>query len=201
MEETQEGSLVRGLVAMKDEAWAEFAACYYRPLVAFVRSRFGCGEELSQEIVQMTFVRCVKSIGTFDPSRGRLFTWLKAVAANEGHTLQRDSIRDREVTLSNMPEELLAEVSREIDTVRLPEEILARKDFQSAVRDALMSLSPAYSRALVMKYIDGARVREVASALGISEKAAESVLSRSRDAFRKVFLAKSKGGDWQEELR
>ena len=41
--------------------------------------------------------------------------------------------------------------------------------------------------ALEMKYINGNSVAEIAKKLGIGEKAAESVLSRARVAFREGF--------------
>jgi len=52
-----------------------------------VRLRLGCAQELAEEIVHMTFIRCVRSIKTFDLARGRLFGWLNAIARNEAHTL------------------------------------------------------------------------------------------------------------------
>ena len=46
-----------------------------------------------------------------------------------------------------------------------------------------------YGNALQWKYIQGLSVREIASLLGASPKAAESVLTRARQAFRDGFAA------------
>ena len=46
-----------------------------------------------------------------------------------------------------------------------------------------------YGNALQWKYIQGLSVREIASRLGASPKAAESLLTRARQAFRDGFAA------------
>jgi DNA-directed RNA polymerase specialized sigma24 family protein len=38
-----------------------------------------------------------------------------------------------------------------------------------------------------MKYLEGRSVTEVAACLGVSDKAAESLLSRAREAFREAY--------------
>ena len=85
----EECSLVERLAQLDDSAWEEFCRKYSGPLLAGMRLRFGVSQELAEEIVHMTFIRCVKSIKTFDPARGGLFGWLNAIARNEAHTLLR----------------------------------------------------------------------------------------------------------------
>lgn len=41
--------------------------------------------------------------------------------------------------------------------------------------------------ALLFRYLDGMSVREVAHAIGRSEKATESLLARGREGFRRAF--------------
>jgi DNA-directed RNA polymerase specialized sigma24 family protein len=49
-----------------------------------------------------------------------------------------------------------------------------------------------------LKYVENRKVAEIAAMLGQSEKAIESLLSRSRQAFRKVFLRKAKDAEIEE---
>src|SRR4029453_3682012 len=60
----------------------------------------------------------------------------------------------------------------------------------------LSPLPPEYAKALVQKYVEGRSVAEMAAIRGKGEKAVESVLTRARTAFARVFelLAKSRGG-------
>ena len=49
---------------------------------------------------------------------------------------------------------------------------------------------PTYQRVvMVLRYLDQLPVREIASTIGRSEKATESLLSRAREAFRRAYGA------------
>ena len=52
---------------------------------------------------------------------------------------------------------------------------------------ALRSLPTLQRAAIVLRYLDGLSVREVAAAIGKSESATESLLSRGREQFRRAF--------------
>ena len=189
MDPTEEITLVRNLVARDEKAWELFCREFSLPLLTFVRLHFGCSRELAEEVVQMSFVRCVKSIKSFDPGRGRLFAWLKAVAKNEAHTLLPESQARAAGAFdcgpsSDVPRELL----EKLDDTALPEEILARAETQLLVQEAMLELPRRNREALVLKYLENRRVAEIAGRLGQSEKAIESLLTRSRNAFRTAFL-------------
>ena len=196
MDQAEEKALVRGLVRMDEGAWEVFCSEYSLPLLAYVQLQFACSRELAEEIVQMSFVRCVKSIKSFDPSHGRLFTWLKAVARNEAHTM-----------LSAYParpaaeSEITCEAIEGLDDAVLPDEVLARKEAQLLVHEALMELPSRHRKVLTLKYLENCRVAEIARVLGQSEKAVESLLSRSRNAFRAMFLKKANGNKVSESER
>lgn len=193
MDPAEEKALVRRLVRMDDGAWEAFCHECSLPLLTFVQLQFGCSRELAEEIVQRSFVRCVKSIRSFDPSRGRLFAWLKAVARNEGHT-----------ALSAYParpeaqSETVCDAIEGLDGVELPDEVLAHKETQLLVHEALMELPSRNRKVLILKYMDDCRVAEIARLVGQSEKAVESLLTRSRNAFKTMFLKKTNGNRTRE---
>jgi len=68
-----------------------------------------------------------------------------------------------------------------------PESIQSRSEIVAFVRATLDHLPTNYATALEMKYINGDSVAEIAKALGVGEKAAESILSRARAAFKEGF--------------
>lgn len=136
----------------------------------------------------MTFIRCVKSINTFDPSRGRLFDWLRAIARNEAHTLLRKALPRGRVELDARDHQWLERVDQEA----LPDEQLCREEVKSLVLDTVMELSANHRQVLVMKYLEGRRVSDMAAILGQSEKAVESLLTRSRQAFKEHFVRRSR---------
>ncbi|MNC95208.1 RNA polymerase sigma factor [compost metagenome] len=57
------------------------------------------------------------------------------------------------------------------------------------MRVVLDYLPRRYGQVLEWKYIEGRSVKEIAEFMGIAPKAAESTLTRARDAFREGFAA------------
>ena len=146
----------------------------------------------------MTFVRCVKSIKSFKTSRGRLLDWLKAVSKNEAYTFlgQKQKATPSPVSSTvRIPEELL----QKIDTAALPEEIAHRREIQLLVQETILELYSRYRAVLTLKYIENKKVSEIAAALNQSEKAIESLLSRSRQAFKELFQNKLKSFNLDDE--
>jgi RNA polymerase sigma-70 factor (ECF subfamily) len=68
-----------------------------------------------------------------------------------------------------------------------PEAVLRRDETARLVHVLLDRLPPRYAAALEWKYIDGLSVNEIAGRLELTSKAAESILSRAREAFREGF--------------
>lgn len=191
MDKAEEKAFVRKLKNMDDKAWEMFCRQYSIPLLEFVQFSFGCDREKAEEVVHRTFVRCVQSIRTFKPSRGRLFGWIKAISKNEAHTLMRGSSRPvRVISLSALGEHAAGEILEKIDSSPIPDELLAGKDLQLLVQEVLLQLNSRYREAITKKYVDNLKVSEIAHRMGTSEKAVESVLARSRAAFRKALFEK-----------
>ncbi len=198
MNQFEEQAFVRKLVKMDNKAWEVFCREYSALLVRYVEFNFGCNRERAEEIVQMTFVRCVKSIRSFKSGRGRLISWLKAVCRNEAYTLSGQEQKRMGTSLSSQPKYIAEGILEEIDSTLLPDEILERKEVQLLVHDTVMELYTRYRKVLILKYVEDRKVSEIAAVLGQSEKAIESVLSRSRQAFREVFIRKVRGMGMEE---
>ncbi len=199
MDQTEQKAFVRKLKKMDERAWEVLCKEYSRPLLTFVQFRFGCNGEKAEEIVQMTFIRCVQSIRNFKPSRGRLLNWLKAISKNEAHTLfQQDHRQLATKTMAFSSGAMIEGILKEIDTVALPEEIVAKEEIQLLIHETIAELYSRYRKVLILKYVENRKVAEIAAMLGQSEKAIESLLSRSRQAFRTVLLNKAKGTEIEE---
>jgi RNA polymerase sigma-70 factor (ECF subfamily) len=199
MDQTEEKTFVQKLKKMDKGAWEVFCREYSAPLLAFVQFRFGCNREKAEEVVQMTFIRCVKSIRIFKPSRGMLLNWLKKISTNEAHTiLQQDQKQLAMKTLALSSVETVEGIFEEMDTVALSEEIVAKEEIQLLIHETIAELYSRYRKVLILKYVENRKVAEIAAMLGQSEKAIESLLSRSRQAFKKVFLQKARRAEIEE---
>lgn len=199
MDKSEERTFVRKLIKMDERAWEVFCREYSLPLLAFVQFQFGCNREKVEEIVHMTFIRCVKSIRNFKPSRGRLLVWLKAISKNEAHTLlQQDQKQLATKTLAFSSVGTKERILEKIDTAALPDNIVSKAEIQLLIHETIAELYSQYCKVLILKYIENRKVSEISTMLGQSEKAIESLLSRSRQAFRKVFLQKVKSAKIEE---
>ena len=70
-----------------------------------------------------------------------------------------------------------------------PESAMRREEIANFVRVTLEHLPSKYAKALELKYVQGCSVKEIAATLNVGEKAAESILTRSRVAFKERFRA------------
>ena len=188
--------LLRDRILSGETAAAEaLLAEHLDPLYRFVHWRIGGDEHRVEDVVQETFLSALEGMDAFD-GRSSLHTWLCAIAKNKIRAARR--VRPP-VSLEQALEEadpaidaILAEIARE----PLPGEVLDRAETRDLVGATLSSLPPEYARALVQKYVEGKSVTELARARGKGEKAVESLLTRARTAFARVFglLAKKRGG-------
>jgi RNA polymerase sigma-70 factor (ECF subfamily) len=164
------------------------------PLFQFVHWRLGGDEHGVEDLVQDTFLVALQRIDGFD-GRSSLHTWLCGIAKNKIRDARRTrkprSLQDAIEEADPEIDAILSEVARE----PLPEHVLERAETRELVGATLSSLPPEYAEALVQKYVEGRSVAEIAKRRGKGEKAIESLLTRARSAFARVFelLAKKRG--------
>jgi RNA polymerase sigma-70 factor (ECF subfamily) len=131
----------------------------------------------------------VRKMGSF---RGEalLFTWLCQICRNETNSVfrQRNLEMREDVPVEDHPAVQAALESAAADDGR-PETAQRRDEIANFVRVTLEHLPSNYAQALEMKYVQGHSVREIATALAVGEKAAESILTRARAAFKERFRA------------
>jgi RNA polymerase sigma-70 factor (ECF subfamily) len=185
----QDRSLAR-LVAGGDQgAFDAFFKEYFPRLFRFTLTRVDNDPALAEEIVQRTMCIVVRKMGTY---RGEalLFTWLCQICRNEMHAVyrQRGEAFRAEIPIEDHPAVQAALESIGGEDFQ-PEAMQRRDEIAGFVRATLEHLPAKYAIALEMKYINGNSVAEIAERLGVGEKAAESVLSRARSAFKDGFRA------------
>jgi RNA polymerase sigma-70 factor, ECF subfamily len=133
--------------------------------------------------VQTTVCKALAKLGTF---RGEapLLGWLCACCRNE--------IRMGFRSKKRLPR--LVELEEDVASDRDPPDgALARKEEVRQVHDVLDLLPPRYARALEWKYVERVSVNEIAERLRVGAKAAESLLTRARQAFREGYEQVSLG--------
>jgi RNA polymerase sigma-70 factor (ECF subfamily) len=140
----------------------------YRYLLA----RCGGEASLAEELTQQTFIEAVRHRDQFQ-GRSDVVTWLCAIGRRKLVDHFRRAQRD------------------ERRSVRLlePFEVTngAAMETRGAVQAVLSELPHDQRLALVYRYVDELTVSEIAQLFGRSESAAESLLSRARQAFRVAY--------------
>jgi RNA polymerase sigma-70 factor, ECF subfamily len=155
----------------------------------------GDGEE-ARDIVQQAFCRAFERL---DGYRGEasLYGWMCQICRNALiDRARRQSVRPTQLRLAQAEdalETILAAIrAPESDE---PEHRAVRLDLIQIVQATLDCLPPHYGSVLEWKYIEENSVSEIASRLDIGPKAAESLLSRARQAFREAIVTISDSAD------
>lgn len=169
---SEEQQLIQGLLAGNEEAVRAIYARFARPVFT-VGLRLLGSAEAAEELTQDVFLTAWRKAARFDPSRGRLSTWLMTIA----HNLAIDRLRrDTGVT---RPTLVLVEQVPERAGEDEVEPLIERDE---ALR-AIGSLSHAEQRLLARAYFGGLTAREIAEADGIP---LGTVKTRLRTALIKV---------------
>jgi len=180
-------ALAREVAGGDAGAFDRFFREYFPRLFRFALARAGDDPALAEEVVQRTMCIVVRKMHSY---RGEalLFTWLCQICRNELNAVYRQHGADlrADVPIDDHPAVQAALESMIGEDFR-PDSVRHREELAGFVRATLDYLPDNYATALEMKYIHGCTVAEIAHRLGVGDKAAESVLSRARAAFREGF--------------
>ena len=196
---TGDGALVGRLLDGDEAAFEEFFGRYFPKLYRFAVTRLGNDANAAEDVVQATLCKAVAKLGTFR-GEAALFTWLCTFCRHEiSAHYARHGASARDVPLAeDAPEVRAALESLGASGADAPDEQLRRGELSKLVQLTLDALPGRYGDALEWKYIQEESVREIAARLDVTPKAAESLLSRARDAFRDAFAALHAGAEaWE----
>jgi RNA polymerase sigma-70 factor, ECF subfamily len=185
--------LVRRLRAGDESAFEGFFAEYFPRVYRFARVRLGGDDDAAEEVAQMTLIKALAKVGTY---RGEapLFTWLCSFCRHEIVTWLERTGKAARVPVADDP----ADTRAVLDAIAVlsgddPEREYERHELSRLVHATLDHLPGKYGQALVWKYIEGTPVEEIGRRLGLGYKAAESLLTRARQAFRVGFALAAAG--------
>lgn len=165
--------LLRRASAGDEEAFRRLVERHQRRLLTVCGRMLGDPVE-AQDVVQETFFKAYRRAERFG-SDGRLGAWLYRVAVNGClHRLRRRRL----VSFVGLGGETPRTIEPE-DPAPGPESRLESNERWQRVRRSIESLPPGQKAVLVLARFEGASMREIASTLGITEKAVEGRLTRA----------------------
>jgi RNA polymerase sigma-70 factor (ECF subfamily) len=174
----RERGLRDAVLAGDETAWKTLYNESFAGLYAYVLWRCAGLRDAADEVVQETWLTAVGRIGGFDPARGGFIDWLCGVAAN---LLRNHFRRTRRRERGRRPLEDRAATNGTADR--------DQRERAERIGRALAALPERYEAVLRAKYLDGRSVADIAAAGGETPKAVESLLTRSRQAFREAYGA------------
>ena len=187
-------ALVKRILRGDEEAFEEFFRCYFPRLFRFALARLKYDRDAAEEVVQATLCHAISVLKTF---RGEapLFTWLCTLCRHEMRAYVRQRAREH---LATEPFEESQEIQAALESLAVclqerPDDDLQRKEIARLVQVTLDFLPAGYGDALEWKYALGLSVKEIADRMKLSPKAAESLLTRARQAFREEFVSMTGG--------
>ncbi len=152
----------------------------YRPRVAAFIAKMTQSEGDVEDLVQETLLRMARGWEGFRGDSS-LSSWIFQIASN----VCVDYFRARSSRPEPAREEKVVEAPSSEGVLRQME----KKEMGECVHDHMSNLPEAYKRILIMRYMDGATLKEIAEADGISENSAKVRLHRARKRFRESCLS------------
>jgi len=167
------------------QAWQSFFEAYAEPLFLYLCHRTG-DRHAAEDLRQETFIEAIRSVRNYR-REAPLFSWLCGIAKHKAAGYLRRN--RREIASGDTGDAAGAgkDTGARGDTG-------ASSETRSLVVETLWTLPEDYRKALVLHYVQGLSVEQVASKIGRSYKAAESLLSRARGSFERSYLEANKIG-------
>ncbi len=179
--------LVQRMLNGEESAFKAFFDLYAPRLASFAARRSSFAEATIEDIVQTTLVKAIRNLSRFRGDSA-IFTWLCGICGKEIINQHRKTLRQGEIVGINETTEQLETVlwirAEELD----PASEIELAEHRRAVARTLNQLPANYSRALELKYGDDLSVHDIASILGVTTVAAQSLLARARLAFKKYWV-------------
>ncbi len=184
----QDRAFAQRLLRGDEDAFEFFFEQNYSVIYRFALRRMSGDEQGAEEVAQATLCIAFRRISTYRGEAG-LLTWVLTICRRQIATWYRDRGRHAaEIAVEDLDLKLAASLETLTDTADNPERRAQRAQIRERIASALDRLPATQRRALQWKYLEGHSVREISVRLEVTEKAAESVLSRARAGFREAFV-------------
>lgn len=172
-----------------EHAFRDLFNRFFPRLYRFALARCGGDHDVASEIAQQTFCKGIERLDTYR-GEAALYTWYCQICRHALIDYDRRMHRaERMVPLEDEPDirAVLEAIAAPLEAQ--PEVQAWQSDIRRLVQATLDALPERYGEVLEWKYVEGLPVAEIATKLDIGVKAAESLLTRARTAFREAILA------------
>ena len=177
--------LMLALKAGDKKAFESLLEKYEKPIINYIY-RFTGSKEDAKDLAQDTFVKVYNAAANYNPS-AKFTTWLYRIASN----ISIDYLRRRKASgnPASIDETLESEGGKFKEQfadgrVMNALETAEKKERDTEIQKALLSLSENQRAAVVLKIYEEKSYAEIASIIGVSVGSVESLIFRGRMALR-----------------
>lgn len=183
-------ALARRILLGDTAAFRGLFDSFFPRLYRFALARLDGDHEAASEVVQQTFCKAIEHLETYR-GEAALYTWFCQVCRNTLIDYRRANHREARavVLLEDQPNVRAILEALAAPSTDQPDLHAWQRDVRRLVQATVDTLPDRYSDILEWKYVDGLSVEDIAAQLDIGAKAAESLLTRARHAFREAITA------------
>jgi RNA polymerase sigma-70 factor, ECF subfamily len=176
-----ERDLIASVLRKDRKAAARLVAAHIDAVYAYVRHRLSPHADLIDDVVQDVFLAALKGLAAFE-GQSSLRTWLVAIARHKIEDVYRQRLRAAlALDLDSMEVEPMA-------TETAPDERIDKARAGAKTRRVLERMPERYALILLWRYWEQRSTRDVATAIGTTEKSVERLLARARAKFKELWL-------------
>jgi RNA polymerase sigma-70 factor (ECF subfamily) len=181
--------LARQILGGDERAFRQLFDTFFPRLYRFALVRLRGDHDAADEVVQRTFCKAIERLDTYR-GEAALYTWFCQICRNTliDHCRRRGADACHVTPLEDVPDLRAVLDAITAPAVERPEVMAWQDDMRRLIQATVDVLPTRYGDVLEWKYVDGLPVQEIARRLAIGPKAAESLLTRAREAFRAAML-------------
>jgi RNA polymerase sigma-70 factor, ECF subfamily len=180
-DQSDERELIASVLRRDRKAAARLVAAHIDAVYQYARHRLSPHADLVDDVVQDVFLAALKGLATFE-GQSSLRTWLLAIARHKIEDVYRQRLRAAlAIDLDSTEDEPAS------DEVALDEQI-DKARAGAKTRRVLERMPERYAFILLWRYWEQRTARDVAAAIGTTEKSVERLLARARAKFKELWL-------------